>query len=153
MEFEIDLAMVRDITSREYERARAEIAELGPVAAYRHSCERHAERVAAAGDSGTLACKAGCYWCCYFSVDVRAVEVFNILDYIRLKFTAEEQARVRNEIAANSELLNRLSAAERAQRNIKCPFLAAGRCTIYTARPQTCRNYHATDARGCQKSF
>ena len=37
--------------------------------------------------------------------------------------------------------------------NIKCPFLAAGQCTIYEARPQTCRNYHATNVAGCQQSF
>jgi Fe-S-cluster containining protein len=42
---------------------------------------------------------------------------------------------------------------ERMGRNIKCPFLAAGRCSIYAARPQTCRNYHATSAVGCQQSY
>jgi hypothetical protein len=31
--------------------------------------------------------------------------------------------------------------------------IPGGRCTIYAARPQTCRNYHATNAAGCQKSF
>src|SRR5262249_33652401 len=41
----------------------------------------------------------------------------------------------------------------RATRNIKCPFLSAGRCTVYAARPQSCRNYHATDVAGCQKSY
>jgi Fe-S-cluster containining protein len=39
------------------------------------------------------------------------------------------------------------------RRNVKCPFLAAGRCTIYEARPQTCRNYHATDVAGCRASY
>jgi hypothetical protein len=29
-------------------------------------------------DAHTLACKNGCFWCCYFTVDVRAVEVFSI---------------------------------------------------------------------------
>ncbi len=38
-------------------------------------------------------------------------------------------------------------------RNVKCPFLSDGRCTIYVARPQSCRNYHATDVTGCQQSF
>jgi Fe-S-cluster containining protein len=39
------------------------------------------------------------------------------------------------------------------KRNVKCPFLSGGRCTIYAARPQSCRNYHATDVAGCQQSF
>ena len=60
---------------------------------------------------------------------------------------------MRSEIEANSVLLQGLSEMERMQRNVKCPFLAAGRCTIYEARPQTCRNYHATDATGCRASY
>jgi hypothetical protein len=37
--------------------------------------------------------------------------------------------------------------------NIGTSSIPGGRCTIYGARPQTCRNYHATDAAGCRKSF
>jgi Fe-S-cluster containining protein len=39
------------------------------------------------------------------------------------------------------------------KRNVKCPFLREGRCSIYSVRPQTCRNYHATSAVGCQQSY
>jgi Fe-S-cluster containining protein len=60
---------------------------------------------------------------------------------------------VRREIEANSALLQDLGEEERMRRNVKCPFLSAGRCTIYQARPQTCRNYHATDATGCRASY
>lgn len=153
MEITIDFATVRKITSQEYRQARAEIAESGPVGAYALSQQRHAERLAAAPDAATLACKAGCHWCCHFTVDVRPVEVFRILDFIETEFTPQQRERVRSEIDANSAALQHLDEMQRMQRNIKCPFLAAGRCTIYAARPQTCRNYHATSAAGCQKSF
>ena len=89
----------------------------------------------------------------HFTVDVRPVEVFPILDFVEQQFTPPHQERVRSEIAANSAVLQPLDDMERMQRNIKCPFLSEGRCTIYAVRPQTCRNYHATDAAGCQKSF
>jgi len=111
------------------------------------------ERIANAPDVRTLACGAGCFWCCYFTVDVRAIEAFAILQFMEEHLTPAEQARIRQEIEANSALVQALSAEERAQRNIKCPFLAVGRCTIYAARPQTCRNYHATSATGCKQSF
>jgi Fe-S-cluster containining protein len=153
MEFAIDFARIRKITAQEYDQARKEIAELGVIVAYQQSRARHDERLASAPDTTTLACKAGCSWCCHFSVDIRAVEAFSILAFIEQHLSAQEQARVREEIAANYVILKNLSDLERVQRNLKCAFLNEGRCTIYAARPQTCRNYHATDAAGCQKSF
>ena len=153
MEIEIDEGLVRGIIATETAQAAAEIGQLGPIAAYERSRSRHDERVNTAADAHTLACKNGCYWCCYFTVDVRAVEVFSILDFMERELSAAEQARVRGEIEANSTLLQGLSELERMRRNVKCPFLAAGRCTIYEARPQTCRNYHATDVTGCRASY
>jgi Fe-S-cluster containining protein len=153
MEIEIDSTLVDGIVADEHAQAKQDIATLGVIGAYERSRHRHDARLADARDAPMLACKAGCYWCCYFSVDVRPVEVFAILDFIDAHLGSDEQARVWREIAANAELLQSLTDAQRAQRNIKCPFLNSGRCAIYAARPQTCRNYHATDAAGCKLSF
>jgi Fe-S-cluster containining protein len=153
MEISLDLAFIRGVLAQEYERARDEIRADGVMRALENSQQRHDARIAAAPDVGTLACRAGCTWCCYFSVDVRAVEVFSILDFVERTFTVEEKARVNAEIRANSATLRNLGESERMKRNVKCPFLGGGRCTIYAARPQSCRNYHATDVAGCQQSF
>jgi Fe-S-cluster containining protein len=153
MEISLDLPFIRNILEQEYERARGEIQTAGVLRAFENSQQRHDMRIASAPDVGTLACRAGCTWCCYFSVDVRAVEVFSILDFVERTFTVEEKARVYSEIRANSTALKSLGENERIKRNVKCPFLAEGRCTIYTARPQSCRNYHATDVTGCQQSY
>lgn len=153
MEFTIDFAAVRKITSQEYAQAHREIAALGVLPAYRLSAQRHDARIAGAGDVASLACKAGCSWCCYFSVDVRPVEVFNILDFIERELSPPQTQRLFAEIEANSAVLKDLDDLQRMQHNVKCPFLQAGRCSIYAARPQTCRNYHATSATGCQQSF
>ena len=153
MEIIIDDVLVGEIVAAEMLQARADIDRLGPVAAYEGSRSRHDARLSAAPDAHTLACKSGCYWCCYFTVDVRAVEVFSILDFMARELSAAEQSRVRSEIAANSAMLRNLSDLERMRRNVKCPFLAQGRCSIYEARPQTCRNYHATDVAGCRASY
>jgi Fe-S-cluster containining protein len=152
MEIEYDLDTIRRVIAEEYAQARREIAEVGVAQAYERSRLRHDEHLARAPDAPTLACRSGCSWCCYFTVDVRAVEVFAILRALAA-LPAADQQRIRSEIAANSALIQTLTEDERAQRNIKCPFLAAGRCSIYAARPQTCRNYHATDAAGCQQTF
>jgi Fe-S-cluster containining protein len=121
--------------------------------ALERSQQRHDQRIAAAPDVGTLDCRAGCTWCCHFSVDVRAVEVFAIVEFVEGTFSAEEKARVRAEVKANSATLRNLGDMERMTRNVRCPFLVAGRCSVYPVRPQTCRNYHATNVAGCQQSF
>ena len=153
MEITVDEPLVRRIVAEEIQQAGAEIERHGPVAAYESSRHRHDARLSAAPDVHTLACKDGCFWCCYFTVDVRAVEVFGILDFMERNLSLAEQQRVRDEIETNSELLRGLSEMERMRRNVKCPFLCGGRCAIYEARPQTCRNYHATDASGCRASY
>ena len=153
MEFTLDLPFIRDILKQEHARARDEIRYLGVLRALESSQQRHDARIAAAPDVGTLACRAGCTWCCYFTVDVRAAEVFTILDFVEQSFTPEEKARVYAEVRANSVALRKLGEGERVTRNIKCPFLNEARCTIYKARPQSCRNYHATNVAGCLQSY
>jgi Fe-S-cluster containining protein len=153
MEITIDFATVRKVMREEYALARAEIEALGPVAALERSQQRHDARLAAAPDAGTLACSQGCSWCCHFTVDVRAVEIIRILDFLRTHAAAAVRERIVSEIETNSAALERLDDVQRMQRNVKCPFLELGRCTIYAARPQTCRNYHATSSTGCRQSF
>jgi Fe-S-cluster containining protein len=153
MEFTLDLPFIRDILEQERTRARDEIRDLGVFGALESSQRRHDARIAAAPDVGTLACRAGCAWCCYFTVDVRAAEVFGILDFVEQSFTPVEKTRVYAEVRENSVALRKLGEGERVTRNLKCPFLNEGRCTIYAVRPQSCRNYHATNVAGCQQSY
>lgn len=153
MEIDIDVPFVRSLIAEEHARARNEIAEVGAVRAYENSRHRHDARIAAAPDIGTLACRSGCTWCCHFSVDVRAVEAFSILDFVERSLPDEEKARIYSEIRTNGAALMGMDEMERMRRNVKCPFLSQGRCSIYAARPQTCRNYHATDVAGCEASY
>lgn len=152
MEFTLDLQFIRSILGQERERAREGIRAAGVLRALENSQSRHDARLESAPDAGTLACRAGCSWCCHFTVDVRAAEVFRILEFVDSSFTPEKQARVFAEVRVNAATLDGLNADDRATRNLKCPFLQEGRCTIYAARPQTCRNYHATDVAGCRQA-
>jgi Fe-S-cluster containining protein len=153
MEFNLDIPFVRDTLQQEHALARDQIRDLGVFRALAASQRRHDARIAAAPDVGTLACRAGCTWCCYFTVDVRAAEVFRILDFVEQSFTLQEKARVYAEVRANSAALRKLGEDERVTRNIKCPLLNEGRCTVYETRPQSCRNYHATNVAGCRQSY
>jgi Fe-S-cluster containining protein len=86
-------------------------------------------------------------------VDVRAAEVFRILDFVERSFTPGERARVYAEVRENSGALRKLGEGKRVTRNVKCPFLNEGRCTVYETRPHSCRNYHATSVAGCRQSY
>src|SRR6266404_5859777 len=119
MEISLDVAFIRGVLTQEYERARDEIRTLGVQPAFEDSQQRHDARIASAPDVGALACCAGCTWCCYFSVDVRAVEVFSILDFVERTFTSEEKARVHAEVRANATALRNLGENERMRRNVK----------------------------------
>jgi Fe-S-cluster containining protein len=153
MEFTLDVPFIRGVLEQEHALARDEIRDLGVLRALESSQRRHDARIAAAPDVGALACRAGCTWCCYFTVDVRAAEVFRILDFVEQSFTPAEKARIYAEVRANSAALGKLGEGERVTRNVKCPFLNEGRCTVYETRPQSCRNYHAMDVAGCRQSY
>jgi Fe-S-cluster containining protein len=152
MEFTIDLELVRRVIDDERTRAASEISERGPIAALAQSQSRHDARLSSAADVSSLACRQGCSWCCHFTIDVRAVEVLRILEHMRTLPEAE-QSRLRERIERNAMQLAGLDEEERARTNIECAFLRGGDCSIYSVRPQTCRNYHATDAAGCQRAF
>jgi Fe-S-cluster containining protein len=153
MEFAIDFVTVRRIVADETRHAQTDMEALGALPAYQRSLQRHDARLANAADANTLACKAGCSWCCNFSVDVRPVEVLNIVQFVRQHFSAAAQRQLRTEVEANAQVLANLDDMQRMQHNIKCPFLIESRCSIYEVRPQTCRNYHATSSVGCQQSY
>ena len=153
MEFDLDEKLVNGIIADEMSQTRADLASSGPLVALERSQSRHEARLATAADAPTLACKAGCFWCCYFSVDVRPVEVLRILEYLEHELAAADRERITTEIVTNNAVLAALDDDARVRSNTKCPFLYLGRCSIYSVRPQTCRNYHATNAAGCQKAF
>ena len=155
MEFVIDFALVRAVIQAEIHAALSVVQTPGQGAlpAYQQSIVRHEQRLAQAEDAASLACHAGCAWCCHFSVDVRAVEAINMAEYVQREFSADEQRQLWVTLQNNAQALRAMDELQRMRSNLPCPFLQQGQCRIYAVRPQTCRNYHATDAAGCQQSY
>jgi Fe-S-cluster containining protein len=153
MEFTLDVDLIRRTLKQELVSGRADIRSVGPIPALARAVVRQDEAILTAHDVHTLACTAGCDWCCHFTIDVRAAEVFAIHDFVESQFSDDAKARVYAEVRANSRLFASLTEDERALQNVKCPFLIDRRCSIYSVRPQSCRNYHATDSAGCELSY
>ena len=154
MEVEIDTEIFGKIARAEYDTAIASIGKRGwrAVVASHERLDRVIE-VAAQKASSKAACQAGCWYCCYYKVDVRAEEVFRIVDFVRSNFKSDRAKRLRDDVAENANIMRDLSREARLAANLKCPFLDEGTCSIYAARPRRCRTFHAMDVAGCKKSY
>lgn len=113
---------------------------------------REIERTQATFNAGSvrkLACRRGCPMCCYFRVDVSAVEAERIASLVE---RLPEERR--------SETLTRLRAAAAAEEcsldagsyRHPCAFLDGAECSIYEDRPLTCRSYVSPNVRICELS-
>jgi Fe-S-cluster containining protein len=139
----------------EHAAASADLASGDPLSAVTASFRRHerVQQAALAASGRELACKAGCTWCCHFKVDVRADEALALAEHVRTRLDAATRARVLAAAQRNAETIRTLAPAEHLRTNIACCFLVDGGCSVYAARPLACRNYHATDVRGCITLF
>jgi hypothetical protein len=104
-------------------------------------------------DAANIACRAGCSFCCRSPlIEVSAPEVLGVAEAIKAMpelQRAETIARVR---AADDRTRNR-TIAQRAQVRIACPLLQNDRCSVYDARPLSCRAAVSLDAAACERSF
>jgi len=101
-----------------------------------------------------VACREGCSLCCAsLRVDVFAHEVFLIARHVRDHFSAEEMSNLLLRLAEHSSKVSLLTPFEHATRNIPCPLLRHGRCSVYSVRPHSCRRHHSTDFAACQLTF
>jgi uncharacterized protein len=90
--------------------------------------------------NATLACGAGCSFCCWLTIDVRAHEVFLLVRQLRAHLSGESLT------AIQAAALQR-TATGRAQ---PCPLLSDGRCSVYATRPAACRRHHSRSVQSCE---
>jgi len=98
---------------------------------------------------GAVACKAGCDHCCYQAVGVTAPEALAIVDHLKSTRSSGELARVAAKISERHAKTSHLSSQDRFSPDHPCPFLEAGQCSIYDARPLACRGMNSLDAGEC----
>ena len=97
-----------------------------------------------------VACRAGCDFCCRGPVGAQAHEVLIAADYVRSHFSPEEVAVVVGRAGAHRARATGLGAADQARLSQACPLLRDGHCSIYEARPESCRAHHSSDAEACE---
>jgi hypothetical protein len=99
------------------------------------------------------ACRAGCAYCCHQAVGVTPPEVFVIHEHLRATRTPDQLAAVVQRIRAADDRTRGLSPADRQSPDLPCPFLEEARCSIYEARPLSCRGTNSLDAAACERTL
>lgn len=97
-----------------------------------------------------IACRAGCAYCCRLEVSVSSSEALLVLRAVQALPEAD-QTRIRARIEALFPLLRGLNAESRRRLGQPCPLLTdAGECSIYAARPLSCRALVSFDLEPCR---
>lgn len=108
---------------------------------------------AACRDGHRVACRSGCTYCCTFPVAASAPEVLAIASFVRERFDGERRAALNARVEANIAATAGMDMRRRDRVRPDCPFLEAGRCTVYEVRPVACRGYSSYSVDDCRKDF
>jgi len=108
---------------------------------------------ALAETGATIACKAGCSYCCYLKVDVHASEAILISEFVKSKLPEETKKLIIKRAEENWKLIEPMNEVQHMTTNLPCPFLVDGICSIYSVRPGACRNFHSADVQICKDFF
>jgi Putative zinc- or iron-chelating domain len=108
---------------------------------------RHLATEAAAAHPVPLACVKGCSHCCRTYVSATAADVLLLSAFLRdtRQVQGLEQLKTRLRHASKSERTH-LEAPP------VCPFLEAGLCSVYEARPSVCAAHVSTDVTPCKEA-
>ncbi len=100
-----------------------------------------------------LACIPGCSFCCYLRVGARAHEVLLISEHIKLKWSEAGRKALISELGDHTNIVRKMTKADRYTTNIKCPLLQGTQCMVYPIRPLGCRLDHSQDVEACKFSY
>ena len=129
--------LFEEITRREHALTSADLNTLGWKLALSASQQRqdHMARLITSTATGGIACQAGCWYCCYFKVEIRSEEALQIVDYVRENFSPARAKRLQDDVADNANALRSMTREQQLTANRKCPLLDDGKCSIYAVRP------------------
>ena len=102
-----------------------------------------------------IACQKGCWYCCCIPQILTSIpELFRILAYVRETYSPEELNALRERARDYTAKVNGRSLEELASEPaFPCPLLVDGCCSVYEARPLTCRGYNSLDVDECRRDY
>jgi Fe-S-cluster containining protein len=104
----------------------------------------------AAEDGTPSDCREGCAWCCHQEVFAVSHEFLFLNEHVKQHLSPEIRTRILEKAREKVKLTMNLSVEEQLKIRAVCPFLEAGSCIAYEARPMACRIYLSASARSCK---
>jgi len=95
-------------------------------------------------------CKKGCAWCCHQEVFAVTHEFLYLNEYVKLHLTPETRTRILEKAREKVNLSMNRKVEDPWQIRAACPFLKAGSCIAYDARPMACRIYLSASESSCK---
>ncbi|WP_320172181.1 YkgJ family cysteine cluster protein [Maridesulfovibrio sp.] len=112
------------------------------------------DQVMALDPEFSIACSAGCSYCCSSHISVMPQEAFNIGLYLARTVSADDFEELANQCSEIASGLADTSVEDFAAGYFRpCPFLRDDKCSIYDVRPIVCRNWISCDLGACRASF
>lgn len=141
--------------NQQFEISYSELMSLSSHTALANFLARHDQLIEQVTNRSTQikACVKACAYCCHFKVVADAVEVFSMVDYMKLHMDQQQINEIIQSAKHNIEEAKNLNHEEQATINQKCPLLVDNACVVYPVRSIKCRNFHATDVGSCRASF
>jgi Fe-S-cluster containining protein len=96
-------------------------------------------------------CRKGCAWCCHQQVFAVTHEFFYLNEYVKLHLTPETRSVILEKAREKAKLSMSLKAEDQPKIRAACPFLEAGVCMVYNARPMSCRIYLSASESSCKR--
>ena len=99
----------------------------------------------------SVACRAGCSWCCHVRVRISPLEALTIARHVRDRLGPDELATLLERLTVLEDRTRTMSREERANTRLPCAFLVDDRCSIHEVRPVRCRGWTSYDAEACRE--
>jgi Fe-S-cluster containining protein len=100
-----------------------------------------------------IACGDGCAFCCQLRAEVTVAEVARLALHLRATRSPEALETLRRKIEETARRVGHLAPNERAEARVSCALLEDARCTVYEARPLTCRACNSASADDCERAL
>ncbi|MDF1574908.1 MAG: YkgJ family cysteine cluster protein [Bacteroidales bacterium] len=98
-------------------------------------------------------CRKGCAWCCHQEVFAVSHEFLYLRDYAGQDLSEEQRDKVLDRARQKTLLSRNGSLEEQLKIRVACPFLEAGSCQVYDARPMACRIYLSSSEKSCLRNY